>query len=303
MNVGDLTLSHFAQRLAKEGVAIRSGPFVSRVSLTLPELAAPLHFLYGDFPIESGEIADFHVHIRPLNGLRGWLHPKGEFLFDGRTAFQPFDRRMALVMFERGLNWCIYKHAHQFLIFHAAAVEKDGHTLILPGPPGAGKSTLCAALVSRGWRLLSDELALIRPDDDMLLGIARAVSLKDKSIDAIRSFAPDAMFGPEIKDTDKGTLVHMRPPSDSVRRVDETASPAWIVFPTFEPNSATQLAPFPRTRSFFRVADNAINFQILGATGFHVVCRLIEACACYELTYSSLEEAVALMGRLQRQGP
>jgi predicted ATPase len=30
--------------------------------------------------------------------------------------------------------------------------------VILPAPPGSGKSTLCAALVTRGWRLLSDEL-------------------------------------------------------------------------------------------------------------------------------------------------
>src|SRR3546814_969352 len=49
----------------------------------------------------------------------------------------------------------------QFLIIHAAALEKSGRAAILPGAPGSGKSTLTAYLVHNGWRLLSDELALI----------------------------------------------------------------------------------------------------------------------------------------------
>ena len=67
-------------------------------------------------------------------------------------------------MFEWGLNWVVANHAHQFAIVHAAAVEKDGRGFIFPGAPGSGKSTLCAALVSRGWRLLSDEMAMISLD-------------------------------------------------------------------------------------------------------------------------------------------
>ena len=66
MNVGDLSLERFATQLAKEGVAIRWGPFVSRIVSKLPELAALIHLLYADFPIEPpGSICDFHICARP----------------------------------------------------------------------------------------------------------------------------------------------------------------------------------------------------------------------------------------------
>lgn len=298
MNVSDLTLSRFADSLANEGVAIRTGPFVSRVAASLPELAAPLYLLYADFPVESHGIVDFHVRLRPVAGPRGWVCRQSEFLFDGRVPFGRFARRMALAMLEWGLNWCIYRHAHHFLILHAAVVEKNDRALILPGPPGSGKSTLCAAMISDGWRLLSDELALIRHNDCKLLPIARAVSLKNQSIEVIRRFAPDAVFGPEIGDTRKGRVMHMRPPSESVQRADEPCDAAWVVFPRFEAGGVSHLAPLAKARAFFRIAENSLNYQILGPKGFNLVCQLIDMSSCCECTYSSVDEAVTLLDSL-----
>ncbi|MFQ6017087.1 MAG: HprK-related kinase A [Kiloniellaceae bacterium] len=303
MNVSDFTLGGFSQCLAAEGVAIRSGPFVSRIVASLPELAAPLYLLYADFPVEDGGIIDFHVRLEPAAGLRRWVRPQAEFLFDGRVPFPPFPRRMALPMLEWALNRCISSHAYQFLIIHAAVIEKDGRALLLPGPAGTGKSTLCAALVSRGWRLLSDELALVRPDDGKLSPVTRSVSLKNQSIDVIRQFAPDAVFGPEIKGTHKGRVAHMRPPTDSVRRADETSAPGWLVFPTFQSGAATHLTPLARARAFIRLADSSFNYHILGLTGFRALCHLIDTSACYEFTYSSVGEAVTLLGDLRQAAP
>ncbi len=107
-------------------------------------------------------------------------------------------------MLEWGLNWCVSAHCHQYLIFHAAVIEKSGRALILPAPPGSGKSTLCAGLVNRGWRLLSDELTLIDIASCGVVPLPRPVSLKNASIDVIRAYAPAAAIGAACARHDEG---------------------------------------------------------------------------------------------------
>lgn len=46
---------------------------------------------------------------------------------------------------------------------HGSAVAFGERAVLVAGPPGAGKSTLCAALVRRGGRLVSDDLSALRP--------------------------------------------------------------------------------------------------------------------------------------------
>jgi hypothetical protein len=45
---------------------------------------------------------------------------------------------------------------------HAAVIEVDGEALLIAGPSGAGKTTLAAAFVGAGHRLLSEDLACLR---------------------------------------------------------------------------------------------------------------------------------------------
>jgi len=201
-------------------------------------------------------------------------------------------------MFEWVMNWCVSNKAHSYLIIHAAVLERGGRAFILPAPPGSGKSTLCAALVCRGWRLLSDELALVRPADLAMLPLPRPVSLKNASIDVIRAWDPQAVFGPAVPETSKGTIAHMRAPRASVAAALETARPTHIVFPRYEAGAQTRLAPVPKARLFTRVADNAFNYTVLGATGFDTLGRLADACAGFDFGYSSLDEAMAVFDTL-----
>jgi HprK-related kinase A len=196
------------------------------------------------------------------------------------------------------MNWCVSHNAHVYLIIHAAVVEKHGCAVILPAPPGSGKSTLCAALVGRGWRLLSDEMTLVRPADCALVPLPRPVSLKNASIDIIRAFNQDAVLGPLVPNTTKGTIAHLKAPGASIARAGEPARPSRIVFPGYQAGAATSLTPLPKARAFMQVADNAFNYQVMGARGFEVLGRLIDACDCHEFRYSSLPEAVALFDRM-----
>lgn len=293
MNIAALAPEQFAAALAADGVAIRTGPFVSRIAARLPELAPAVQFLYGDFAFTPDAPVDFEARIELAAGLRGRLWPKVYFRGDGAVPFYPFPRRLGLALLEWGLNWCIWGQPQRYLVIHAAAVARDGRAALLPGDAGAGKSTLTAALIARGWRLMSDELTLLDMERRELLPLARPVSLKNDSIGIIRGFAPDAAFGPVLPDTRKGTVSHMRPPPDSVRHSAEPARPAWIVFPNYTPSARLAERAEPKARALARLGDQAINRTFFGADGFEALVWLIDSADCTTLTYSSLDDAVA----------
>lgn len=280
-------------------LCLQTGAFVIRVRSSIAQVADGIGLLYADYPAsEHAPFADFQVHLRRPAGVRRWLRPQVEFDLDGTNPFQPLPLAQAFPMFEWVLNWHISSRAHRYLIIHAAVVEKNGRAAILPAPPGSGKSTLCAALVCSGWRLLSDELALVRLDDGLLQPVPRPVSLKNGSIDVVKRFAPAAVFSPAVADTSKGTIAHMKAPGESVLRAHERARAGWVIFPRYVEGSTAQLTPVAPARTFMRVAENCFNYSVLGAAGFHALGELTDATAGYEFSYGHLDEALALFERL-----
>ena len=297
--VADLDRAELARRLGGPGLLLRTGPFVSRIHSNIDLIADGIAALYAEHALaEPGGFADFQLRLQQPSGLRRWWHRQVRFDNDGREPFAPLPLAQAWPMFEWVMNWCVSNRAHRYLIVHAAVVEKHGCAIILPAPPGSGKSTLCAALVCRGWRLLSDELALIRRSDGLLAPLARPVSLKNASIDVIRAFAPDAVLGRPVPGTAKGTIAHLKPPPESVGRALDMAQARHIVFPRWEAGAATSFTPLPKGQLFMRVADNAFNYFVLGPDGFDSLARLVEECQGHEFCYSELDEAVAVFDAL-----
>jgi HprK-related kinase A len=298
MKVGAMDAGRFAARLADEGVAIRWGPFVSHIVTPLPELAAALHLLYADFPIAPAGKHDFDVLVRPCPGAASGVEAEAEFLLARVPVFPPFPRRCALAALEWGLNWCVRRFAPHFLVVHGAVVERAGRALLLPGPPGAGKSTLCAALVHAGWRLLSDELVLFDAAAGEVQALARPMVLKNRSIGIIRRRTPAAVFGPAVPGLRKGVVVHMKPPAASAVRAGEPAVPRWIIAPRFTARRRLRLVPLSQARTFRCLADNLFEDRPLDAAGFGRMIRLVDGCDGYELIWSALDDAVAALDEL-----
>jgi len=288
-----------AHRLAGRGLFLRTGPFVVKLRSKLPEIAASIATLYpGHLIADEPDFADFHVCVKRVPGPRGYLRPRIVFELDGERPFEPFPRREAAALLEWGLNWAISTYANQYLLIHAACVEKDGKAAIMPGGPGQGKSTLCAALVNRGWRLLSDELAIIDVADGTLLPLCRPISLKNASIDAIRAFVPHAVFGAAVNDTRKGTLALLMPPVDSVRRMAERATARYIVVPSFSTGATAAARERSRGITMMTLAENAFNYQLHGIGGFDRLAALAKSCRCVDLAYGELDQAIAAMQEL-----
>jgi HprK-related kinase A len=307
MKLGEVAPSDLFDRLRRHGLDLDTGPFIVRIETSIAALANEIRTLYLDFPLDAGGgLADFHVAVRrpagPL-GVRRCLRQQAMVYLDDVRPFEPLPIDMAVPMLEWSINWCAATQANQYVMIHAAVLERHGRALVLPGITGTGKSTLCAALAHRGWRLLSDEFALIRPADGQIAPWPRPISLKNLSIDIIRRWAPNAYMSRPVPNTNKGTVAHVRPPAESVRRAGVKAAPAWIVFPTFENDAPAELTPLTRTRAFFRLAACSFNYEALGIQGFQTLSRMIGECDAFEFRYSSLDDAFGVLGALPLPAP
>jgi hypothetical protein len=70
--------------------------------------------------------------------------------------------RATLPLFVLNLAFGLLLMQRGDLVLHAAAIETDGKCVALAGTSSAGKSSVAAALHARGYRVLTDELCVIR---------------------------------------------------------------------------------------------------------------------------------------------
>lgn len=299
MKLSSLTKQEQVRKLSGHGINMRIGPFVANIQSDISSVVEGISCLYADYPlVDDNGFADFHVQLRRPPNVRRWIHPQAIFKLDNKIPFKPLALDHAYPMFEWGLNWCMAKHGNLFLILHSAVIEKNGHAVVMPAPPGSGKSTLCAALIYHGWRLLSDELTLVSISDGMIVPVPRPVSLKNESIEIIRNYIPEAVIGSSAKDTNKGTVALMKPPGDSIELVDTQATPAWIIFPKYEQGASPRLEKKLKVEAFMQGITNSFNYTLLGVKGFQAATKLIDMCDCYDFTYSNLDEALEIFDAL-----
>lgn len=298
-NLTSLTPAEISRHLAdNRGLRFEIGPFSVCVRSRLASIGQHVLEMYGRHRLTDTAFADLHFGVDAPRSLRSVYRKQVIFRFDDEYPFKPLPFNQARPFFEWGLNWCVATTAHQYLIIHAAVVAKHDRCALIPGRPGAGKSTLCAALVASGWRLLSDEMALISLADRLIWPIPRPISLKNASIDIIRERYPEVFMGPSFTDTHKGTVAHMRAPAESVDAAHIPATAAWVIYPGYQPGTKLTATPVTPCRSILRMADDSFNLPALGGVGFEALADVTSACASQELSYSNLDEAIAWFDRL-----
>jgi HprK-related kinase A len=298
--VGALDAAQFAERLRWRGLGVRIGPFDVKVRSSIAAIEAPLLRLYRDYPLLDDDDRVFNVHLR-LQRSRNWpkVHKaKVRLLVDGRRPHEDLPIEQALPALEWGLNLVIALRSHSWLMLHSAAVERGGHVMLLPAWPGSGKTTLCAGLVHRGWRLFSDECGLVRPQTLDVVPIPRPMPLKNESIAVIRSFAPEAELGPVIPNTRKGTIAHVKAPLASIRDAHKTGRVRWIVFPQWSADAEPAFDEMAKADAFMMLATNAFNYEMLGEAGYTAVRELVSTARCFRLVYSDLDRVTTMLNDL-----
>jgi hypothetical protein len=76
------------------------------------------------------------------------------------------DKTDAIRLFLLGPVFAALLHQRGYLPLHGSALETAKGAVIFAGPSGRGKSTLAAAFMLRGYRILADDISTLRTDSD-----------------------------------------------------------------------------------------------------------------------------------------
>jgi HprK-related kinase B len=147
---------------------ITGSPPLAEVSLI--QGSVPISGQFVDVVREGGrrpkeatqEVAGGRLVLKRATGVLIGLWPAG--------AFAVGDIRTHLNQGINLVNNCyakvVLRRGH--VLLHASAVARDRRTVVLAGPPGAGKSTSALHLVEAGFRCLSNDRVLAKPMPDMV---------------------------------------------------------------------------------------------------------------------------------------
>ncbi len=264
-----------------------------RVRSSIGEVAEHIQRFYATrLQSPTDVFVDFDVQVQPGLGLRRTLHRQCRFLLDDNESFFPLPFDQAAPMLEWGLNWCVASRPVGYLVMHAGVLAMGQRAIVMPGHPGAGKSTLCAALhLMKRWRLLSDELTILEPLSGTVLPHPRPICVKNESIDIVSGF-PGASLGRIYRDTRKGAIAHVACDQDSISQGMVPAKVHWVVFPRFVQGGGRKVEEVSRAEAFALISEQSFNRERMGEVGFNALCSMLSDASCYQITYGSTQAAL-----------
>ncbi|RMF11297.1 MAG: HprK-related kinase A [Alphaproteobacteria bacterium] len=276
--------------------AFQVGAVAYRIEITgVPRMRDHLQRFYRDYPAPPGHV-DHWLRFSPSRGWRRFMRRDVIADVPAPMPIIPLPARLAGVAFESFLNLATSSENDRFVFFHAASLMRAGRVLILPGVPGAGKSTLAAALMLDGWTLLSDEYALIDPHVRRLAPLPRPVSLKNESIAIIRERCHrQGDLGPVHRGTPKGDVAFLRAPSVAA---DARWPAGAVVFPEYRSGASARLVRLESVEALTRLLVSAMNFAAQGEAGMSALALLSNEVPVFALPYERLDDALTLLGEL-----
>jgi HprK-related kinase A len=286
--------------MAEAAVQIGVMSFSLRVPVAERDLIQEISELYASYPaVGSHELTDTIIALSYPNLKRRFIGREITVFVDGSQPYNPWPPRLGVPLLESAINGWLGRNIARYLMVHAAVVERGGCAILLPGTSGAGKSTLSTVLSSRCWRLLSDEVAIIRTADGLVLPHPRPISLKNESIDMMEGRLPDAYLSKRYDGTTKGTVAFLRPPEDAIEKASTPAKPKTVVFPQFNPEAKTELKRLEKAPAFMLLIENSPQYFTLLETGFETLASLVERCEHYKLAYNDVDDAISLIESLE----
>lgn len=171
--------------------------------------------------------------------------------------------------------------SRDFLFVHAGSVAREGRALLLPAPPGRGKSSLVAALLRRGFEYLSDELGALDPVSGRAYPFPKRLALDPAAL----RFFPGLIDRLQDRET-SGVALGKRyaRPEDLGADVAAPTSVDRIVFLGPQRRGRPRLTPLVAAEAVERLAASCLNLYRYRERGVILLSRVASAAEAFELS-------------------
>lgn len=169
-------------------------------------------------------------------------------------------------------------------MIHAAALERNGRGVLMPGVSRSGKSTSCVSLMRVGYRCLSDDKPFLRGNGNgiELLAFPEKLDVTDQTVSFIpelctastaltlgyrkKQFHPEAIY-----------------PGSTVNAVQ----PDLILFPRISGESASRVEKLPKAKALEALLPHSLLVfdRTTSADHFQLLARLVAGADCYRLHF------------------
>lgn len=264
---------------------LAAGAAAVRLAVDDAAVAAALSDMLGDFP--SAPRADHDLLVTGTTSGPFAVLVDGECV---RAGLAPAPARgnavMRLIRLAGGEEGWL-------ALLHAAVVTRGPHTFLLTGPGGSGKTTLAAALIARGFRLVAEDTAPL-DREGRVHPLPFRLSLKAGSWPLVHRFGI-ATRGLRRHALDPRALVYA--PLDPSRRAASPVRPTAVLSLARGRGEAAGIRPLSPLEALAHFLDEAsfIDFAAAEALDF---LRRFEALPAFRLTYDDAVEAAVLLENL-----
>lgn len=271
------------------------------VCSALPEVLSDLELLYGWFRTDSppADALFFEILLESSN-------PRAKPDYVVRTPDRDFiagpDRRAVMPELVAALNQQIIRRRLDVMHFHAGVMSFEGQGVLMPAYSGTGKTTLVAGLLSRGWKYLSDEFAMIDPDTLMIQPFPKPMCVKEGSW---KMFAD---MGLPLRDSDgfaarsKWPRRYLNPLEISPNLLGEPCEVNWLFFLSEKDGSTRRIRRACQGDAAMLLYALGFNTRPFGPRGFQITTELARRARSFVIRRGPIEETCELLETIILEG-